>query len=74
MCVAYPGRVLELTGDMAVVETQGRRRRASLVLVPETAIGDWVVVSAGTVLRVVDPDEAAEIRALLDDALQAEAG
>ncbi len=74
MCVAYPGRVLEMSGDMAVVETQGRRRRASRVLVPETAIGDWVVVSAGAVLRVVDPDEAAEIRALLDEALQEGAG
>jgi hydrogenase expression/formation protein HypC len=68
MCVAYPGQVLERSGDMAVVETDHRRRRASLALVPEVAVGDWVIVASGAVLRIVDADEASEIRALLDGA------
>lgn len=55
---------------MAIVETDGRRLRASFFLVPEVAVGDWVVVSAGTVLQVLDPDEANEIRILLDQATQ----
>jgi hydrogenase expression/formation protein HypC len=66
MCVAYPGQVLQITDDMAVVETDYRQRRASLMLVPEAVVGDWVIVSAGTVLQILDPNEAAEIRALLD--------
>lgn len=66
MCVAYPGLVLEVVDSTALVETEGRRRRASLILVPEVAVGDWVVVSAGTVLHIVDPDEAQEIRTMLD--------
>ena len=70
MCVAYPGQILQIADDMAVVETEQRRRRASLLLVPEAAIGDWVIVSAGTVLQILDPDEASEIRALLDLAQQ----
>ena len=73
MCVAYPGQVLEVTGETALVETDRRQRRASLMLVPETTVGDWVVVSAGTVLRILDPDEAQEIRALLDEANRADA-
>jgi len=73
MCIAYPGRVLELADGMALVETDRRRRRASLLLVPETAVGDWVVVSAGTVLRILDPEEANEIRTMLDEAARAEA-
>jgi len=73
MCIAYPGQVLEITDGMALVETDQRQRRASLLLVPETAVGDWVVVSAGTVLRVLDPEEAAEIRTMLDEAARAEA-
>jgi hydrogenase expression/formation protein HypC len=72
MCIAYPGQVLEISDGTALVETDQRQRRASLLLVPETAVGDWVVVSAGTVLRVLDPDEAAEIRELLDEATRAE--
>ena len=73
MCIAYPGQVLEIDDGMALVETDQRRRRASLLLVPETAVGDWVVVSAGTVLRVLDPGEANEIRTMLDEAARAEA-
>ena len=73
MCIAYPGQVLEIDNGMALVETDQRRRRASLLLVPETAVGDWVVVSAGTVLRVLDPGEANEIRTMLDEAARAEA-
>ncbi len=73
MCIAYPGQVLEITNGTALVETGQRRRRASLLLVPGTAVGDWVVVSAGTVLRVLDPAEANEIRTVLDEAARAEA-
>jgi hydrogenase expression/formation protein HypC len=73
MCIAYPGQVLEIDNGMALVETDQRRRRASLLLVPETAVGDWVVVSAGTVLRVLDAAEATEIRTMLDEAARAEA-
>jgi hydrogenase expression/formation protein HypC len=73
MCIAYPGQVLEITEGMALVETEQRRRRASLLLVPETTVGDWVVVSAGTVLRVLDPGEAHQIRTMLDEAARAEA-
>ena len=74
MCMTYPGQVLEVADGMALVEIDRRRRRASLVLTPEVAVGDWVIVAAGTVLEVVDPDEATEIVAMLDQARQAEGG
>lgn len=71
MCVAYPGRVLSIEGGMALVETERRRRTATTLLAPEAAAGDWVVVSGGAILRVLDPAEAAAIRQLLDDAKRA---
>jgi hydrogenase expression/formation protein HypC len=74
MCMTYPGQVLEVADGMALVEIDRRQRRASLVLTPEVVVGDWVIVAAGTVLEVVDPDEAAEIVAMLDQARQVEAG
>lgn len=68
MCVTYPGRVLEVQDGMAVVEIDHRRQRASLVLEPAVAVGDWVIVAAGTVLQILEPQEAAEILAILADA------
>ena len=69
MCVAYPGQVLEVVDGMALVEDRGRSLRASTALVPATRAGDWVVVSAGVVLQVMDADEARLVREMLDEAL-----
>jgi hydrogenase expression/formation protein HypC len=74
MCVTYPGKVLEVGDDSALVEIDGRRRRASLLLVPEVAVGDWVIVATGTVLEIVDPEDATEILAFLHESQSQEVG
>jgi hydrogenase assembly chaperone HypC/HupF len=61
MCIAFPGRVLAIEGAGVVLEVDGRRRRASTLLQPEVCVGDWVLVGAGTVLRRLEADEAAEL-------------
>jgi hydrogenase assembly chaperone HypC/HupF len=68
MCIAAPGRVLAIEADHALVDLDGRVRRASLVRMPEVSVGDWALVAAGSVLRRLDPDEAAQIVALLRNA------
>ena len=73
MCVTDPGRVVEIADAMALVETDGRRMRASLMLVPDVAVGDWVIVAAGTVLEILEPEAAEEIRGWLAAARQDEA-
>lgn len=71
MCVTYPGRIEAVAAGMAMVRIQGERRRASLAVVPDATIGDWVIVAAGTVLEIIEPDEAVEILAILDQATRA---
>lgn len=66
MCVSTPARVMAVDGERATVEIDGRRLRASVVLVPEVKPGDWVVVAAGTILERLEEQDAAEIRRLLD--------
>ena len=65
MCIAFPGRVVAVDRTGAVIETEGRLRRASTLVVTDLAIGDWVTVAAGTVLARLDSAEAEEIRAML---------
>jgi hydrogenase assembly chaperone HypC/HupF len=69
MCIAFPGLVVDVDPAGAVVETDGRRRRASTVFLPDIAVGDWVTVAAGTVVDRLDPDEAAEIHRILRAAI-----
>jgi hydrogenase expression/formation protein HypC len=61
MCITAPARVLELGDGIAIVETGGRRRRASTAVIPEVEVGDWVMVGAGTILRRLSPEAAREL-------------
>lgn len=61
MCITFPGRVLQIVEFGALVEIDGQRRRASTLLQPAVAVDDWVLVGAGTILRRLDADEAAEL-------------
>jgi hydrogenase assembly chaperone HypC/HupF len=65
-----PGQVLAVDASGATIESAGRRRRASTLLYPDVAVGDWVVVAAGTVVRHLTPAEAMEIRDALLEALR----
>ena len=68
MCLTAPGRVLAVDGEMALVDLDGARRRASLVLLPDAAVGDWVLVASGLVLEVLDQAEVDALQHLLDGA------
>ena len=67
MCLAFPAKVLEIDGDLATVERSGVKRSASLMLLPEAKVGDYVLVHAGFAMQVVNEQEV-KIR----DALVAE--
>ena len=70
MCMEFPGQVVAVDGDGATVLCEDRVRRASLLLVPDARPGDWVFVAAGTILRRLEPDEAADITTTLRDAIE----
>lgn len=69
MCIAAPARVLAIESDHALVDLDGRVRRASLLRQPDIAVGDWALVAAGSVLRRLTPEDAAEIAGVLAGAM-----
>jgi hydrogenase expression/formation protein HypC len=59
MCLAIPMRVISIDGDTVVVEIDGVRREASLMIIgDEIRVGDYVVVHAGFVISRLDEKEA----------------
>ena len=74
MCISFPGLVLAVDATGATVETEGRRRRASTLLFPDIAVGDRVVVAAGTIVDRLDAWQADEIDALLRAAIDGQEG
>jgi len=58
MCLAVPGRVTEIKGKTAVVEIMGALREASLELLEDVQIGDYVILHAGCAIEKLDEAEA----------------
>ncbi|ASJ04141.1 MULTISPECIES: HypC/HybG/HupF family hydrogenase formation chaperone [Thermococcus] len=61
MCLAIPGRVIEIHGKTAVVDFGGVRREVRLDLLPEVGIGDYVIVHTGFAIERLDEERALEI-------------
>jgi hydrogenase expression/formation protein HypC len=77
MCLAVPGRVIEISGTTARVDFGGVTRDADLTLVPEVAVDSYVLVHAGFAIQVLNEEEAEETFSLFRDlarALDGEAG
>lgn len=65
MCLAVPGKVVEIIGDdpllrSAKVSFSGVIKQVSLTCTPEAKLGDYVLVHVGVAISTVDPEEAAQ--------------
>jgi hydrogenase expression/formation protein HypC len=65
-------RVLFIDGELATIAAEGLEQTASLALVPEAAVGDWVLVHAGYAIGVLGDQEARETLALLAELAEAD--
>ena len=72
MCLTAPARVVAVDADGATVLLGGRERRASTLVVPEVTVGDWVIVAAGSILERIDPLQAAQLTAAVNEAFREE--
>jgi hydrogenase expression/formation protein HypC len=80
MCLAVPGKVIEIAGEgelrMGKVDFSGVQRQACLAYVPEVAVGDYVLVHVGFAISRIDEESARETLATLAEigALEQELG
>ncbi|MGN0524271.1 MAG: HypC/HybG/HupF family hydrogenase formation chaperone [Eubacterium sp.] len=66
MCVAAPGKIIEINGNDAVIEYSTNKTHANLGIV-DAKIGDWVLVHAGLVIQVLPENEARYMTDLFRD-------
>jgi hydrogenase expression/formation protein HypC len=65
MCLAVPGKIVEIIGDdpllrSAKVSFAGVVKLVSLTCTPEAKPGDYVLVHVGVAISTIDPQDAAE--------------
>ena len=65
MCIGVPLKLLERDEYSGIGEIEGVQRRISLALVPEAKVGDYVLIHAGSGMKVIDEQAATETIALL---------
>ena len=58
MCLAIPSKIVNIDGDMAVIDVDGVRRECSLLMIEDPKVGEYVIVHAGFAISVLDEDEA----------------
>lgn len=70
MCLAVPGKILSISGDLPLnrkgkVSFGGAVTDVSLAYVPQAQVGEYVMVHVGFALSKVDQDEAEKLIAEL---------
>ena len=58
MCLAVPSRIVEIKDQVATVDVDGVTREASLMLLDNVSVGDYVIVHAGFAIERIDEEVA----------------
>lgn len=66
MCVAVPGKIIEINGDIAKVDVLNNICEANVKLV-EAGIGDYILIHAGFALEVMKKDMAEELIGIFEE-------
>lgn len=61
MCLAVPGKIIEIQDNKARVDFGGAEREVQLDLVDEPSEGDYVLVHVGYAIQIITPEEAEEM-------------
>lgn len=70
MCLAIPSMIVKIEDEMATIDVDGVKRKASLLLVEDAQIGDYVIVHAGFAIRKIDEEVAQESLWYLREAVE----
>jgi hydrogenase expression/formation protein HypC len=71
MCLAIPSKIIKIQNNMATIDVEGVQRQASLLLLEDARVGDYVIVHAGFAIQKLDEASAQETLDLLREAIAA---
>ena len=68
MCLAIPSKIVKIENNVATIDVEGVKREASLLLLDDPKVGDYVIVHAGFAIHKIDEAEAMESLKLMREA------
>ncbi|MFX1588382.1 MAG: HypC/HybG/HupF family hydrogenase formation chaperone [Promethearchaeota archaeon] len=60
MCLAIPGKIVEINENSALVDFDGLKQNVIIALIKNPEIGKYVIVHAGYAIEQMDEKEALE--------------
>jgi len=66
MCLATPGKIIEIKGEEAVVDFNGISKKVMISLTPQVKVGDYVIVHAGFSIQKLSQENAQELSKLFE--------
>jgi len=60
MCLAIPGKILEINGNSALIDFDGLKQNVIIALIENPEIGKYVIVHAGYAIEQMDEKDALE--------------
>jgi hydrogenase expression/formation protein HypC len=58
MCLGVPARIISIEGSEAKLNLAGNQLKASLDLLTDAKVGDYVLLHAGYAIQKIDEEEA----------------
>ena len=69
MCLAIPSKIVNIENNIGIIDVDGVRRQASLLLLEDPKVGEYVIVHAGFAIKKIDEEAAMETLMVLREAL-----
>ena len=70
MCLAIPGKIMEINGDQAKVDFGDNTAREVNISLVDVKVGQYVIVHAGFAIEILDEKSAKETLKLWDEILE----
>ncbi|MFW9785687.1 MAG: HypC/HybG/HupF family hydrogenase formation chaperone [Candidatus Heimdallarchaeota archaeon] len=60
MCLAIPGKILEIEGNSALIDFDGLTQKVIVALIQNPEVGKYVIVHAGYAIEMMNEKDALE--------------
>ena len=68
MCLAIPSKIVKIENNVATIDVDGVQREASLLLLEDPKVGEYVIVHAGFAINKINEEQAMESLSLMREA------
>lgn len=67
MCLSIPAKIESIEGEMAIVSVGGTTYEASLQMIDNVQIGDYVLLHTGFAIQKISEEDAAETLKIFEE-------